>query len=333
VILVVALNPALDVTHRLGQVEWAGVNRPDAVHARPGGKGLNVARVLTALGADVLLAGLAGGHTGNELRSALSTANIPAVFADIAGQTRRTFAIVDSGRAQTAMFNEPGPLVTEAEYAAFLVLFAEALPRSSGVVLSGTLPPGLPVSTYADLITMAAAAGVPALLDTSGEALRLGLTAGPAIVKPNLPELEALTGRPLLAAGTADAAARCAPASAEAGPLSALCAAAADLRSQGAAAVVVTLGAAGLLAVTGEGTWLAQPQPVTGNPTGAGDAAAAALAQGMVAGSPWADRIRRAAALGAAAVAAPVAGEFEPADYERALAAVQVTSWEPSSCR
>ena len=321
------------MTHRLGQVEWSGVNRPDAVHARPGGKGLNVARVLQALGADVLLTGLAGGHTGNELRSALGIANIPAVFAEIAGHTRRTFAIVDSGRAQTAMFNEPGPLVTEAEYAAFMVLFAEAMPRSSAVVLSGSLPPGLPADTYADLITMAAQAGVPALLDTSGEALRRGIAAGPAIVKPNLAELEAMTGRTLSGGGSADG---WAPSAAEQGadpPASTLCAAAADLRTQGAAAAVVTLGADGLLAVTGEGTWLARPQPVSGNPTGAGDAAAAALAQGLVAGSPWADRIRRAAALGAAAVAAPVAGEFEAADYERALAAVQVTRWEQSPCR
>jgi tagatose 6-phosphate kinase len=251
VILVVALNPALDVTHQLSHVDWAGVNRPDAVHARPGGKGLNVARVLHALGSDVLLAGLAGGHTGNELKAALGATHVPAVFADIAGETRRTFAIVDSARAQTAMFNEPGPMVTEAEYAGFAVLFGEALQRSSAVVLSGRLPPGLPASTYAGLITMAADAGVPALLDTSGDALRLGIAAGPAIVKPNLAELEAMAGRSLHDA-------------------CAVTAAAAELRTTGACAVVVTMGADGLLAVTGEGSWQARPQPVTGNPTGAG---------------------------------------------------------------
>ena len=318
-ILVVALNPALDVTHQLGHVDWAGVNRPDAVHARPGGKGPNVARVLHALGSDVLLAGLAGGNTGNELKAALGAAHVPAVFAEIAGETRRTFAIVDSGRAQTAIFNEPGPLVTEAEHAAFTVLFAEALPRSSAVVLSGSLPPGLSASTYAGLITMAAQAGVPALLDASGDALRLGIAAGPAIVKPNLAELEALAG-PVSAAR----------------PVSTACtvpAAAAELRNRGAGAVVVTLGSDGLLAVTGQGSWHAMPEPVSGNPTGAGDAAAAALVHGLVANTPWADRVRHAAALGAATVAAQVAGEFEPADYERALASVRVTSWEQSSCR
>jgi len=325
VILVVALNPALDVTHQLSDVDWDGVNRPDAVHTRPGGKGPNVARVLHALGSDVLLAGLAGGYTGNELKAALGAAHVPAVFAEIAGETRRTFAIVDSGRAQTAMFNEPGPLVTEAESAAFTVLFAEALPRSSAVVLSGSLPPGLSASTYADLITMAAQAGVPALLDASGDALRLGIAAGPAIVKPNLAELEALAG-PVSTACTVPAA--CTVPEACTVP-----AAAAELRSRGAGAVVVTLGSDGLLAVTGHGSWRAKPAHVSGNPTGAGDAAAAALVHGLVAGTPWADRVRHAAALGAATVAAQVAGEFAPADYERALASVRVTSWEESSCR
>jgi tagatose 6-phosphate kinase len=315
VILVVALNPALDITHRLDHVDWAGVNRPATVQARPGGKGLNVARVLHALGAEVLLAGLAGGHTGNELRSALGAAHVPAVFAETAGPTRRTFAIVDTGRAQTTMFNEPGPAVSEAEYATFAAMFSDALPRSSAVVLSGSLPRGLAASTYADLIRTATLAGVPTLLDTSGEALRLGVVAGPAIVKPNLAEAEAVTRRSQRG-GAADAAA-----------------AAADLRSLGAAAVVITLGATGVLAVTGEGTWLATPRPVSGNPTGAGDAAAAALVHGLVAGSPWAERTGHAAALAAAAVAAPVAGEFAQADYERALATVSVTRWDQSLCR
>jgi len=327
VILVVALNPALDVTHQLGHVDWAGVNRPDAVHARPGGKGSNVARVLHALGSEVLLAGLAGGNTGNELKAALGAAHVPAVFAEIAGETRRTFAVVDSARAQTAMFNEPGPLVTEAEYAAFTALFGEALRRSSAVVLSGSLPCGLDASTYAGLITMAANAGVPALLDASGDALRLGIAARPAIVKPNLAELEAVVGQPLHYAGAAIGAAACTGAAA-----CVVAAAAGELRSRGADAVVVTLGADGLLAVTGEGTWHARPEPVSGNPTGAGDAAAAALARGLVTGTPWADRVRHSAALGAAAVASEVAGEFAAADYDRALAGVQVTSWEQSSC-
>ncbi|NUS04997.1 MAG: 1-phosphofructokinase, partial [Nonomuraea sp.] len=84
------------------------------------------------------------------------------------------------------------------------------------------------------------------------------------------------------------------------------------LRERGADAVVVSMGADGLLAVTGEGTFRARmPYTVAGNPTGAGDSLVAGLALGLVEGSPWPERLRRAAALGAAAVAAPVAGDFD----------------------
>ncbi len=313
-ILVVALNPALDITHHVDAVDWAGVNRPVDVQARPGGKGLNVARVLRSLEEDVLLVGLAGGTTGDAVRSALAAAKVPAVFADVAGETRRTFAVVDRGRAQTAIFNEPGPLVTSAEYAGFVGTYAEALARSSAVVLSGSLPPGLPADAYAELITMAAAADVPALLDTSGEALRLGVAAGPAIVKPNLAELETAVGHavPWTTAGDPAAVVR----------------AASELLAGGAEAVVVTLSADGLLGVTADGTWLATPRAVAGNPTGAGDAAAAGLVHGLVLGRSWPDRLGHAAALGAAAVAAPVAGEFRPADYDQALACLQITYGE-----
>lgn len=318
-ILVVALNPALDITHEVDGVEWAGVNRPSVVHASPGGKGLNVARILRALGADVCLVGLAGGHTGDVLAAELGAGGVPTTLARIAGETRRTFAVVDTRRDETSIFNEPGPVVSDAEYAAFLDCYGEALPTSAAVVLSGSLPRGLAAATYADLITMAARADVPALLDTSGDALVAGVTAHPAIVKPNAAELLAAVGRR-----------RHRPAAREHASIQAVADAAMELRERGADTVVVTLGAEGMLAVTKDGTWLAGSTRVSGNPTGAGDAVAAGLAHGLVHGCPWPNRLSHAAALGAAAVTAPVAGQIALSDYERALAGVVVKSWQGS---
>jgi tagatose 6-phosphate kinase len=191
------------------------------------------------------------------------------------------------------------------------------------VVLSGSLPPGLEAGTYATLIEAAAAADVPAVLDTHGEALRRGAAAGPAIVKPNLAELAALAGRPLAPAADGPADGPADAASDGAGDLAMAAAAAGQLR--GAQAVVITLGPAGLLAATEDGCWRARPPAaVPGNATGAGDAVAAALAHGLVLGRPWAERLRHAAALGAATAAAPVAGEFRRQDYLGALSAVTV---------
>jgi tagatose 6-phosphate kinase len=299
VIIVVCLNPALDVTHHVDAVDWGGVNRPRAVRARPGGKGLNVARTLHALGVDVLVLGLAGGITGTGVEAALREQCVPAAFTPVAEETRRTFSVVDDSRVTA--FYEAGPAVSEEEFAAFRRGYEQALDGAAAVVLSGSLPPGLEPATYATLIQ---AAGIPAVLDTHGEALRLGAAAGAATVKPNLAELESLTGHKL---ATPDE----------------VIAAAGQLR--GAQAVVVTLGPDGLLAATGDGCWRARaPAAVTGNATGAGDAVAAALAHGLVLGRPWDERLRHAAALGTATAAAPVAGEFRRQDYLGALTAVTV---------
>jgi tagatose 6-phosphate kinase len=105
--------------------------------------------------------------------------------------------------------------------------------------------------------------------------------------------------------------------------------AAGELREAGPAAVVVSLGADGLYADTGDGGWQAVPPVVqAGNATGAGDAAAAGLAQGLALGHPWDERLRHAAALGTAAALSPVAGEFSPADYAMVRAGVTVTGAE-----
>jgi tagatose 6-phosphate kinase len=311
VILVVCLNPALDITHHVPTVNWSGVNRPRAVDTRPGGKGLNVARTLLALGADVLVLGLAGGATGAAVRDRLAELAVPSELTPIAGETRRTFAVLDQARHTTALFNEPGPTVQAPEFQTFHDLFENLVARAQATVLSGSLPPGLPADAYATLIHLAHAAGVPAVLDAHGESLRLGVTAGPAMVKPNLDELEDLAGQPLsLADGTGR------PAVLEA---------AAGLRAAGAGAVVVSLGPAGLRVVTADGDWQAVPPAVAAvNPTGAGDAVVAGLTLGLVTGQPWPDRLRDAAALGTAAALAPVAGEFDPDEYARLRSNVMV---------
>jgi tagatose 6-phosphate kinase len=314
-IVVVCLNPALDITHRVPAVNWGGVNRPTAVYARPGGKGLNVARTLHALGADLLLTGLVGGISGAGIEAELGRLGVPAALTAIAGETRRTFTIAANEGAVTA-FYEAGPEVSAREFAEFRRQYEKALEGAAAVVLSGSLPTGLAAGTYAALIETAAAAGVPAVLDTSGEALRRGVAAGPAIVKPNLEELENLAGRRLSAPRGG---------SGGGGPdLAAVSLVADQLRILGAQAVVASLGPQGLLAATGDGRWQARAPEVAGNATGAGDAVAAALAHGLVLGRPWDERLRHAAALGAATVAAPVAGEFSDADYARELSTVTV---------
>jgi tagatose 6-phosphate kinase len=317
VILVVCLNPALDITHHVPVVDWAGVNRPREVATRPGGKGVNVARTLLTLGAEVLVIGLAGGATGEALTAGLAAHGVPSELTPIAGETRRTFAVLDEARQTVAMFNEAGPQVRADEFGEFLISFKRLLTGSEALVLSGSLPPGLPADTYATLIRTADA-DVPVMLDAHGEALRLGAAAGPAVVKPNLAELEDLAAGPLSLAG-------------EGTGRPTVASAAAELRAAGAGSVVVSLGPAGLYADTPAGSWRAVSAPVeAANPTGAGDAVTAGLTLGLVRGQPWPDRLRDAVALGTAAVLAPVAGEFRPDDYRRVVAGVTLTEVPPA---
>ncbi|MFJ9518143.1 1-phosphofructokinase family hexose kinase [Kitasatospora sp. NPDC101801] len=300
-ILTVTLNAALDVTYFVDALVPLASHRVDEVHERAGGKGINVARVLGALGCPVTVTGLVGGATGALLRRELGTAGLHDSLVPITGDSRRTVTVVSRRDGDATVFNETGPVVQPGEWRAFTDRYALLVRDADVVVLAGSLPPGLPEDAYAQLVTTAAAAGAVTVLDTSGPPLLAALAAGPDVVKPNAAELAAVTGQPdtVLAA--------------------------AALRALGASVVVASSGPDGLLAITPDGSWqAAPPAQLSGNPTGAGDACVAALAAGLAVGAPWPEVLREAVALSAAAVPCPVAGDFDTAIYHRLRTTVPV---------
>ncbi|MFI6725114.1 1-phosphofructokinase family hexose kinase [Streptomyces atratus] len=318
-ILTVTLNTALDLTYGVPELVPHASHRVSDMSERPGGKGLNVARVLSALGHETAVTGFAGGSTGAVLRELLAglppqdadtkaendatpaAAPITDALVTVAGNTRRTIAVVDRATGDTTQLNEPGPLVTADEWTALLGRYEELLTGADAVALCGSLPPGIHVGAYAELVRLARTAGVPVLLDTSGEPLRRGIAARPDLIKPNADELAQLTGsrEPLRATR--------------------------DARRRGAHGVVASLGPDGMLAVTPDGVWQASPPAkVLGNPTGAGDSAVAGLLSGLVEGLSWPDRLRRAVALSTATVLSPTAGDFDRAAYEELLSRVGI---------
>lgn len=303
-ILTVTLNTALDVTYRVPRLLAHTSHRVGDVTERPGGKGLNVARVLAALGHEVTATGFAGGPTGAVVRDLL--AGSPGVRDELvpcAGSTRRTLAVVDEASGDTTQFNEPGPLVTSAEWSHFLSRYEALLADARAVALCGSLPPGVPVGAYAVLVRAARAAGAPVLLDTSGEALRRGVAARPDMIKPNAAELAELTGSRDPLPATRDA------------------------RRRGAHAVITSLGPDGLFAATAQGSWQATPpRTLAGNPTGAGDSAVAGLLSALAEGLDWPARLTRAVALSAATVHSATAGEFDPRTYEEVRGSVKLTA-------
>ncbi|WP_405144621.1 1-phosphofructokinase family hexose kinase [Sphaerisporangium sp. NBC_01403] len=321
-IVTVTLNAALDVTYAVDGVDWDGVNRVHAVHRRAGGKGVNVARVLAALGCEIVVAGFAGGVTGTAIETDLATAGLPASLTPIPTESRTTLAISDAPPTsprthptppsgvvgRVALFNEAGPEVTSSDLERFITTFLDLLGAAEAVVLSGSLPQGVPADFYATLARYARERGVPAIVDADGDPLRLAPAGRPSILKPNAHELARALGGPSAPSTSPESLGTSPRLSSFDGQL----AGAEALRLAGAESVVVSMGADGLVAVTPEGSWRARmPYQVNGNPTGAGDALVAGLALGLVRGTPWPERLRTAAALGAAAVATPVAGEID----------------------
>jgi tagatose 6-phosphate kinase len=291
-ILTVTPNVALDITYRVDRLIPGSSHRVRGVAERAGGKGINVARVLQALGHDTTILGFVGGASAATITDDLARAGLAHELIPVEGPTRRSVAVVDSGDGEATLFNEAGPAVPGAGWERLRALLAARLPDAEALVVAGSLPPGAGDDACARIVRLAAAHRVTVLVDTAGDALVQAAAAGADIVKPNSSELLAATGR------------------------SDVGAAALALRRRGAGAVVASLGEAGMTAFTSEGSWrAAPPNRVAGNPTGAGDAAAAALVAGAVAGTPWPERLRDAVALSAAAVARPTAGSVDLTVY------------------
>ena len=301
------LNAALDITYVAERFAAGQSNRVSQVHAQAGGKGVNVARLLHQAGHDVIVTGFAGGRVGDEIAAHLDAWALPHRFVRCAAGSRRTVSAFSVQDAAVTAYNEDGPQVTGAEWATFADRFPGLVQGARLVIMSGSLPGGIPADAYRTLARIAADAGAEAFVDAHAAALLAAVAAKPALVKPNEHEL-------------ADAAGLTVPV-----PLNAAVHASRGLLADGAQSVVVSLGPRGLVGVLPTATLLAVPPTQRGNPVGAGDAALAALADGHLAGRPWPDRLRRAAAMSAAAARQPIAGVVDAGDVAELEALTEVS--------
>ena len=271
---------------------------------RAGGRGVTVARVLRAFGHDVLAAGLAGGASGELIIQDLAKSGVPTAFTLIRGESRRFFRFADPDLVNTVLrFSEPGPFITTEELGRFAADYRRLMAGAAAVVLCGSLPDSLPADTYGSLVTYAAEAGVPVILDAGGEELKHAVGHGPDLVVA-----ESNAGEPGEAPNTR--------------------ALGADLIRLGAGAAAVAVGAQ-VHVVTADGEWTAHldeagvdwPVP---SYTPARGALVAGLVPGQLLGWSWPDRLRHALAL-ATGGAAP--GPARPAAQRSGIALI----WPPTS--
>lgn len=192
-ILTVTLNPSIDVSYPIDSLTIDGVSRVTNVSKTPGGKGLNVSRVLHQLGSDVLTTGFIGGHFGAFIKQELDKIELSHDYLDIDAETRTSIAILHDDGKQTEVL-EPGPSISEEDSEAFKTKFEDLVDNATIVTLSGSLPKGLDHNYYAELIKVADAKGVKVLLDTSGKTLEASVagSAKPFLIKPNEEEVKAI---------------------------------------------------------------------------------------------------------------------------------------------
>jgi tagatose 6-phosphate kinase len=192
-VLTVTLNPALDRMYEVEGFRGGRLNRPASQTISAGGKGINVSRAYRKLGGETTAMGIAGGNVGADIRGRLKSEGISEAFVEIAADSRTCIKITDPAGGEHTELNEDGPSVSRDEYDALRSRFRELVPQFDVVVLSGSIPPGLPGTVYAELVGIAQGDyDVPVMLDASGDALKEGIQARPEMVKPNVFEAKEL---------------------------------------------------------------------------------------------------------------------------------------------
>lgn len=301
-ILCVNANAAIDKTALVSPFQLDAIHRPQQVLALPGGKGCNVARALRTLGGDALVTGWVGGFAGQFIDAGLRQEGIRTDFVQTDGESRTCLSILDQENGTLTELYEKGAPVTPQNIDDLLTRFRQHLTGASMATLSGSLPAGAPPDLYRTLGEIAQSAGVPFVLDSSGAALRHGLEARPALVKPNQSEFAELVG----SSDDIPAAAR-------------------NLAQRYGTRVVVSLGADGVLATDGTQTWRARPPQVQlVSAVGSGDSLVAGLVLALAQGAPFEDALRSGVAAGTANTLQLGAARFTLDDYTRIRAQVMV---------
>ncbi len=281
-VLTVTLNPALDLTVQLPALRLGEVNRSDNLQVHAAGKGLNVAQVLADLGHQLTVTGFLGEANAQPFEQLFAARGFADEFVRVAGETRSNIKLAEADGRITDI-NGPGLEVGAAQRDELLARLERLVPGHELVVVAGSLPRGVEVPWFVDLLQQLARLGARVALDTSGAALREGLALSPWLIKPNEEELaQARDLDPADAQALADEARRL------------------NARIEH---VVMSQGAAGVSWFSPAAAWHAQPPKVRVVSTvGAGDSLLAGMLHGLLAGWPAERTLAHATAIAAQAV-------------------------------
>ena len=304
-ITTITLNVAVDKAYVIEKLNIGTVMRVKKCTNTAGGKGLNVTKVVHMCGEKVLASGFVGGFNGAYVESMLQKQDIESRFVHVQGETRSCINVLDE-EGNSTEFLEPGEPVTKEEVQAFLSQFDDIIKDSDVVTISGSVPKGVDVTFYAELISKIKAAGKKVVLDTSGNLLKESIKALPTMIKPNTDEIEDLLGIKV-------------------NQHKDLIEGAKRLHEMGIEVVVVSLGSKGALVVSDEGVFRGQPPKIeVVNTVGCGDSMTAAFAVAFSRGMNIQDALRYAIAVSAANAMTMETGSFREEDRVAIMDKVEV---------
>jgi 1-phosphofructokinase len=284
-IATVTLNPAIDQTVKVDNFRPNTVNRALSISFDASGKGVNVASFLADYGHDTAVTGYLGKENADIFEQFFASKGIDDCFVRIPGNTRINVKVVDEVNQQTTDINMPGQTPPREAMNTLLQTIEQLANSCDWFILSGSLPPHVPTTIYAAIITNLKRQKKRIILDTSGEALREGIQAGPTIVKPNIEELQHLVRHSLTSEAEIQQAAH-------------------QLLNEDVELVVVSMGRQGAMLVEQATTLIATPPNVTVKKTfGAGDAMVAGLVTAQIQGLSLADCGRLATAFSVGVIA------------------------------
>jgi 1-phosphofructokinase len=286
-IITVTLNPAVDHTLDLQHLKLGDTNRVQNSRMDPGGKGINVSRVLQELERESMASGLAPGSLGRFVEHSLLERGILCDFVHTRGQTRTNLTVVDESIHETTLLSYRGPEIDPRHMKTLETKLRRYLSDGDWLVVAGSIPPPIEPEAYERLISLGREAGARTVLDADAEALAAGLRGKPHLVKTNHHEAERLLGRELDDDTLLEAAAH-------------------EMRAAGASIAVITAGGRGAVAVTEDEVWWAWPPEVAVvSSVGAGDALLAGMLLQLSDGHDIEEALRWGTAAGAAACLTP----------------------------
>ncbi len=286
-IVTATLNPTIDQTLVLDRFVAGDTLRVKSSRFDPGGKGINVSRVVRELGGESVAMGFAPGGLGRYVEQRLKAQGVECDFVRTKGETRTNITIVDESRHLHTILSDPGPQTDIRYVEQLLSKLRKRLRANDWLVVAGSIPPPLAPEIYAEIIGLGREQWVHTVLDADGPALAAGVTARPEMVKGNRRELERLLGRHL-------------------GDEQSTVKAAHELHAMAVRRTVVTRGHEGAIAVCEDGSWRSRaPRVRAVSAVGSGDAFLAGVVFTLSRGGTTEEALRLGVAAGTACVLTP----------------------------